>query len=151
MSWDLWAEDWDLCAWTSELGLAGTSELGLVGAFELGLGTRDFGRRRTETNSGAKITRRCHSGRSRASAESPVPQGREDNHLIGEWALSTSRGRSKSSKNVRDAAAHGQVAAGSSHRHLSRRIVDANAGGAIATNPWMGWANIPRVDEDCLL
>ena len=28
---------------------------------------------------------------------------------------------------------------------------DANAGGAIATNPWMGWANIPRVDEDCLL
>ena len=42
MSWDLWAEDWDLRAWTSELGLAGTSELGLVGAFELGLGARDL-------------------------------------------------------------------------------------------------------------
>ena len=54
-------------------------------------------------------------------------------------------------KNVRDATANGQVAAGSSHRHLSRRAADANAGGAIATNPWMGWANIPRVDEDCLL
>ena len=151
MSWDLWAEDWDLCAWTSELGLAGTSELGLVGAFELGLGTRDFGRRRTETNSGAKITRRCHSGRSRASAESPVPQGREDNHLIGEWALSTSRGRSSSSKSIRDATAHGQVAAGSSHRHLSRRVADAHAGKTVATNLWMGRANIPRMDEDCLL
>ena len=140
-------------AWTSELGLAGTYELGLVGAFELGFGTCELGPRTSSNRSQRqrKTYRALSVEQEQEGAESPVPQGREVNHLIGERALSILRRRSSFSKNVRDATAHGQVAAGSSRRHLSRRVADAHAGKTVATNPWMGRANIPRMDEDCLL